>query len=115
MAENLGISKASFNAIETGKTGFTIERWISWCATLHVSPSDVLRKWEKSEEFANIDETRRRAYYAIVDQMIKYGFGVELDTFMRHFNVLVQQEKRMRRMEKSKKLIRDLHPRKSGR
>jgi len=78
LAGRLGISKPSFSEIESGKTGFTVERWIQWCAALRISPSDVLRKWQSTDEYAEIDNERRHEYKKTIDRMIKYGFGLEL-------------------------------------
>jgi len=105
VAKRIGISKSSFCEIECGKTGFTIERWVQWCAALRISPSDVLRKWEGSQEYEEIDKTRRDEYKKIIDDMIKFGFGIELTSLINFFKIITGQERDRQEKERTKKQL----------
>jgi len=110
VAESLGIQHNTFSEMETGKSGFTLERWIQWCAVLKLSPVDVLKKWEATEAFAEITKERRDGFHKLVDNMIKYGFGFQLDSWMGFFHNLVDEERQKRRNEESKRKIRKYFP-----
>lgn len=110
VAENLGIQHNTFSQMETGKAGFTLERWIQWCAVLNLSPTDVLKKWEQTEQFAEITKERRNGFHKLVDNMIKYGFGWQLDSLMGMFSHMIEEERQKRRMDESKRKIRKYFP-----
>jgi transcriptional regulator with XRE-family HTH domain len=110
VSESLGISKATLSEMETGHIAFSLERWLNWCAVLKLSPVDVLKKWEMSEAYAEITKERRNGFHKLVDNMIKYGFSFQLDSWMGFFNNLVQEEKQKRRIEESKRKIKKYFP-----
>jgi len=114
VAEALGIAKSTLSEMESGKIELSLERWLSWCAVLRISPSDVLRKWELSEEFAEVSIQRKESYYKIVDLAIKHGLGAYLDSVLSYIQALLEAKKIKNQYQTSRRLIRDLHPRKSN-
>jgi len=105
VAEALGISKATISEMESGHIAVTFKRWLDWCAVIKISPTDILRKWEKGEEFEKISQEKRYSYYRTVDMMIRYGFALELDTVMSIFQEVVDREKRRRAGQRSRKKL----------
>jgi len=110
VAEALRISKATLSEMESGHIAVGLERWLHWCAMLKLSPTDALKKWEVTEAFAEITKDRRNGFHRLVDNMIKYGFGFQLDSWMGFFNNLVEQEKRKRWVTKTKRQIKKSFP-----
>jgi len=110
IAKRMGASDALISRIEKGSVNIKFNRFVDMCLALRMSPSDVLRKWEKTNNFEGIDTARRNGYYRTIDKMIKYGFGVELDTFMTLFERMIVEKKKDRAEARSKRKIRKYFP-----
>ena len=110
VAESLGIQHNTFSEMETGKSGFTLERWLQWCAVLKLTPSDVLKRWQEDTEFVEISKHRLNGYYKTIHMMIKYGFGGQLDVIMSLFDGMVKEERNRRRIKQSRKEINKYFP-----
>ena len=109
----LEIGKSTLSEMENGKSAFTFERWLHWCAVVKASPSDVLKQWEATEAFAEITKERRNGFHELVDNMIKYGFGFQLDGWMGFFHNVVEEERKKRRNKESKREIKKYFPNKN--
>jgi len=110
VCEALNIAKSTLSDMECGKSAVSIERWLQWCAVLRISPSDILKKWEMTEEFAEISKERRNGFHRLIDRMIKYGFGWQVEVLMTIFENVVREEGQRRRNEESKRKIRRYFP-----
>ncbi len=111
VAESLGVSGPTLSEMESGHIAVSFERWLHWCGILKKSPTDILKAWERESEFSEISQQRRTAYYKTIDSMIKYGYGLEVDTIMRVFQEILDRDKRKRTTERSKREIRRYFPR----
>lgn len=111
VAEALGISAATLSEMESGHIAVGLERWLKWCAILKKSPTDVLRAWERGSEFEQISKERRDGYCKVVNEMIKYGYGLEIETIIMVFREILDRDKHKRAIEKSKRSVKRYFPR----
>jgi len=77
----------------------------------HISPSDILKNWERTEEFAMMDE-RRAYYHRIVDTALKLDYGLEIDGVMGFISASLEKDIVKRRMIATGKKLRRWQKRK---
>lgn len=110
IADAIGASEALICRIEKAKVNISLTRFIDICSVLKISPSDIFRRWEKSNKFKDINMTRRNDYYKIIDNMIRFGYGLEVDMIMMVFKNILEIGKDKRKTERSKREIRKYFP-----
>lgn len=105
IAKLVGRTDAAVSRWRRGKVSIPFEGFIQLCGICQLSPSDILRKWERTEEFAAMDG-RREAFHKIIDQALKLGYGIEVDSVLQCMKIRNDKERERRKMATSQKKMR---------
>lgn len=107
IAKRIGKSKIAVGFYERGLRPIHFGTFVKLCSAIRISPGFVIDQWMRSEVFDVLDEERRKEYHKVLDDAIKYGFSLEIDSVFLWFRGLIEQEKERRKREASRKKIQE--------
>ena len=92
IAKACNVTDSAVSRWRKGDVKIPLIRFFELCELCHLSPSDMLEKWQRTEEFAKTD-TRRQYYERIVELVLKSEYAIEFDGIMRFIEMRIEMDK----------------------
>jgi len=110
IASELGVDDSTITKIKKGQSEIILDKFFRICEICRLSPSDMLKKWQKTDEYKNIDK-RKEKYYRIVDEALGNNLGLELESLLDCLQMKIEKEVEKQRKQKMiKRIKREMKP-----